>query len=142
MTTQLVDRVVDARVSMIRDELSVFFPNADIVVATDVDGRAVIKLIEEGAVIGMEFIETPTSWSDPKRYRDYYIALVNKCRVGVIVPKEHAMSARMRMLEFNQRWLFYYQVYAYDDDANLKKVGRPHDDGTRPGDAGAIPGYN
>ena len=126
---------------MIKDELSGFFPNAHIVVTTDIDGRAVIKLIEEGSVIGMEFIETMTSWSDPKRYRDYYIALVNKCRVGVIVPKEHAMSARMRMLEFNQRWLFYDQVYSYDDEANLKKIGRPHDDGTRPCDAGALPGY-
>ncbi len=141
MTAPLVEKVVEARVRMIKNELSGIFPNAHIEVVTAVDGRAVIRMIEEGSVIGMEFVETKSSWNDPKRARDYYIALVNKCRVGVIVPKEHAMSARLRMLEFNQRWLFYYQVYSYDTEGNLRKIGRPHDDGTRPGIIGTLPGY-
>ena len=72
-------------------------------------------------------------------YQDY-IALVNKCRLGVIVPKEHAIRARLRLLEFNQRWLFYYQVYSYDVEGNLKKIGRPFDDG-RPSIIGTMPGY-
>jgi hypothetical protein len=141
MATPLVEKVVEARVGMIKNELSGFFPDANIEVATDKEGRAVIKMVQEGWVIGMEFIETGISWNDPKRYRDYYIALVNKCRLGVIVPKEHALSARLKMLEFNQRWLFYYQVYSYDEDGNLKKIGRPHEDGTRPNSTGIMPGY-
>jgi hypothetical protein len=141
MTTPLVDKVIDKRVGMIKHELSWFFPNANIEVTSDEDGRAVIRMIEEGSVIGMEFIETVSSWNDPKRYREYYIALVNKCRLGVIVPSEHAMSARMKMLEFNQRWLFYYQVYSYDDNGILKKIVRPHDDGTGQGIVRTLPGY-
>ena len=89
----------------------------------------------------MEFVETGLTWNDPKRLRDYYITLVNKCRLGVIVPNEHAMTARLKMLEFNQRWLFYYQVYSYDAEGNLKKIGRPFDDGTRPNSIGTMPGY-
>ena len=141
MTTPLVDMVVDKRVEMIKHELSGFSSKANIEVTTDRDGRAVIRMIEEGSIIGMEFIETVSSWNDPKRYREYYIALVNKCRLGVIVPSEHAMSARMKMLEFNQRWLFYYQVYSYDENGVLKKIGRPHDDGTGQGTASTLPGY-
>jgi hypothetical protein len=141
MTTHLIDKVVETRVGMIRKELSVFFPDANIEVATDRDGRAVIKMIQEGGVIGMEFVETGLTWNDPKRLRDYYITLVNKCRLGVIVPNEHAMTARLKMLEFNQRWLFYYQVYSYDAEGNLNKIGRPFDDGTRPNSIGTMPGY-
>jgi hypothetical protein len=89
----------------------------------------------------MEFVETGSTWDDPNRQRDYYITLVNKCRLGVIVPSEHAMRARLRLLEFNQRWLFYYQVYSYDGEGNLKKVGRPFDDDARPGIIGTMPGY-
>ena len=141
MTTLLVDKVIETRIGMIRNELSEFFPEASIEVTAEKDGRAVIKMIQEGWVIGMEFIETDSSWNDPKRYRDYYVALVNKCRLGVIVPKENATSARLKLLEFNQRWLFYYQVFSYDDEGNLKKIGRPHDDGTRQGPVNTLPGY-
>ena len=140
MTTHLVDKVVENRVAMIRNELSGFFPRAIIEVINDRNGRAVIRMVEEGSVIGMEFVETGSTWDDPERQRDYYIALVNKCRLGVIVPKEHAIRARLRLLEFNQRWLFYYQVYSYDVEGNLKKIGRPFDDG-RPSIIGTIPGY-
>jgi hypothetical protein len=141
MTIPLVERVVEARIGMIKNEISELFPNANIEVTNLQDDRAVIKMIEEGSVIGMEFVETVDTWDDPKRYRDYYIALVNKCRLGVIVPNEHALRARLRMLEFNQLWLFYYQVYSYDFNGNLKKIGRPYDDGTRSNPTARIPGY-
>jgi hypothetical protein len=141
MTTALVDKVVEVRVGMIKNEISGFFPHANIEVTNDKNGRAVIKMVEEGSVIGMEFVETSSTWDDPKRQRDYYIALVNKCRLVVIVPTEHAMRARLRLLEFNQRWLFYYLVYSYDGEGNLKKIGRPFDDGGRPCIIGTTPGY-
>jgi hypothetical protein len=141
MTTPLVDKVVESRVGMIKKEIRGFFPDATIEVATDKDGRAVIKMLQENWVIGMEFVETATTWNEAARFRDYYITLVNKCRLGVIVPIEHAMKARMRMLEFNQRWLFYYQVYSYDADGNLRKVGRPFGDNDRQGIVQTMPGY-
>ena len=78
---------------------------------------------------------------NPRHQRDYYITLVNKCRLGVIVPDEHALRVRLRMLEYNQRWLFYYQVYSYDGEGDLKKIGRPYDDGSRPSAIGITPGY-
>jgi hypothetical protein len=141
MTTPLVDKVVEVRVGMIKNEISGFFPHANIEVTNDKNGRAVIKMVEDGYVIGMEFVETSSTWDDPKRQRDYYIALVNKCRLVVIAPSEHAMRARLRLLEFNQRWLFYYLVYSYDGEGNLKKIGRPFNDGGRPCIIGAMPGY-
>lgn len=141
MTTPLVDKVVESRVAMIKKEICGFFPDATIEVAADQNGRAVIKMIQDNWVIGMEFVETGTTWNEAGRFRDYYITLVNKCRLGVIVPVEHAMTARIRMLEFNQRWLFYYQVYSYDAEGNLRKVGRPFGDDDLKGVAGALPGY-
>jgi hypothetical protein len=141
MTTLLVDKVVETRVGMIKTEISGFFPDAIIEVVTDKDGRAVIKMLVDGSTIGLEFVETGSTWNDQRRQRDYYIALVNKCRLGVIVPKEHAVKARLRMLEFNQRWMFYYQVFSYDDEGNLKKMGRPFDDGPGPTSVGSVPGY-
>jgi hypothetical protein len=141
MTTPLVDKVIESRVAMIKREISGFFPDARIEVTTDKDGRAVIRMLQENWVIGMEFVETGTTWNETARSRDYYIALVNKCRLGVIVPVEHAMSARMRMLEFNQRWLFYYQVFSYDEKGDLRKIGRPFGDDDRQGLARTLPGY-
>jgi hypothetical protein len=141
MTTPLIDKVVESRIGMIRKEICGFFPDTTIEVATAKDGRAVIKMLQENWVIGMEFVETGTTWNEAGRFRDYYITLVNKCRLGVIVPVEHAMTARMRMLEFNQRWLFYYQVYSYDADGNLRKVGRPFGDDDRRGIAQTMSGY-
>ena len=141
MTSPLVDKVVESRVGMIKEEISGLFPDARIEVATDEDGRAVIRMLQENWVIGMEFVETGTTWNEAGRFRDYYIALVNKCRLGVIVPIEHSMTARMRMLEFNQRWLFYYQVFSYDEDGNLRKIGRPFGDDDRQSIVRTLPGY-
>ena len=71
-------------------------------------------MIAEGWIIGMEFVETNSSWNDARDITIITSPWSTKCRLGVIVPKEHAMTARLRMLEFNQRWPFYYQVYSYD----------------------------
>ncbi|HEY3419276.1 MAG TPA: hypothetical protein VGK23_01835 [Methanomassiliicoccales archaeon] len=141
MDDPLVDKVVGIRVGMIRNEISRLFPQANIEVSVLEDGRAAIKMLEEGSVIGLEFVETGSSWNDPKRKREYYVALINKCRLEVIVPVEHAMSARLRMLEYNQMWLFYYQVYSYDGEGNLKKIIRPFEDRSEAGPSSPLSGY-
>jgi len=121
----LVERMAEKIIPRSLDEFHRIFPNATAKFYVDKEGRGVIKILEGNDIIGMEFIETADSWSSKKRMWEYYVALVNKCRLVIFVPEPHAMPARMRMLEFNQHWLYYYLVYAYDEDLNVEKIGRP-----------------
>ncbi|OPY32504.1 MAG: hypothetical protein A4E32_01086 [Methanomassiliicoccales archaeon PtaU1.Bin124] len=120
-------------------EFHAFFPNATAKFYLDGEGRGVIKILDGEYLIGLEFIETETSWSSKKRMWEYYVALVNKCRLVVYVPQPHAMPARMRMLEFNQHWLNYYLVYSYDSSLAIEKIGRPRVLPHTPLRAGAMP---
>jgi len=107
------------------NEFRSLYPDAESKFYIDAEGRGVIKILVGGYLVGMEFIETEASWSSKKRMWEYYVALVNKCRLVIYVPKEHADKARMRMLEFNNIWLNYYQVFSYDSAMNLERLGRP-----------------
>jgi len=121
----LIEAVVENRVKMIRQEVKAPFPDAEITHHFTEEGRAHILIIWEGTVIGEEFVETAESWRRPERRREYLRPLVNKARLVVIVPDRHSRAARMKLLDFNHWWLFYYLVFSYDRDGNLKQVGRP-----------------
>jgi hypothetical protein len=110
---------------MIDDEVKKTFPGAEASYHITPDDRAHIVIIWEGVVIGEEFVENGESWSEPERQREYLKALVNKERLVVVVPERHVRPARMRLLEFNQWWFFYYLVFSYDGEGNLKRYGRP-----------------
>jgi hypothetical protein len=125
MSGSLVERLAENVIPRALKEFHTIFPNATAKFEVDVEGRGVIKILDGEYLIGLEVIETAESWSDRKRVWEYYAALVNKCRLVIIVPQPHAMPARMKMLEFNQHWLNYYLVYSYDESLKMEKIGRP-----------------
>jgi hypothetical protein len=47
----------------------------------------------------------------------------------IVVPESRARMMRLKMLEFNRWWLFCYLVFSYDEEGNVKMVGRPLDEG-------------
>jgi len=123
---ELVEHVVAKRVRMIADEVEPCFPGASATSTIQDDGRAHIVIDWEGNTIGEEYVETATSWNHPERLLDYRKVLVgNRKRLVVLVPERHARSARLKMLELNHWWLFYYLVFSYDHEGNIKKMGRP-----------------
>ncbi len=122
---ELVEAVARKRIDMIAGEVEAIFPGAKASYHLTEDGRAHIVVTWEGAVIDEEYVETAESWSRPERTREYLRPLVNKARLVVIVPERHVRSARMRLLEFNQWWYFYYLVFSYDQEGYLRRYGRP-----------------
>jgi hypothetical protein len=55
---------------------------------------------------------------------EYRRTLQGKARLVLIVPKEMAASTYTRMLELNNWWLFYYQVYYYDEKGDVVQMDR------------------
>jgi hypothetical protein len=121
----LVEQVAEKRLARTLEEFHRVFPHARADFYMDKEGRGIIKVLDGRYIVGLEFIETSESWASSKRILEYQTALMNKCRLVVLAPKESAMSARMRMLELNQQWLFYYQVYSYDEEVRMERIGRP-----------------
>lgn len=123
---ELLKYVVNRRIEMIAKEVEHCYPGAEASCSILDDGRAYIIIHWDGRVIGEEYVETATSWNRPERLEEYRKVLVgNRKRLVVLVPERHARSARLKMLELNQWWLFYYLVFSYDQDGNIKRVGRP-----------------
>jgi hypothetical protein len=122
---ELVEQVAALRMERTLEEFHSLFPKAEAKFYLDQEGRGVIKVLEGRYLIGMEFVETADSWGSKKRLWEYETALRNKIRLVVLAPKDVAMAARIRMLELNQQWLFYYLVYSYDEKMKLEHIGRP-----------------
>lgn len=111
---------------MIDSEVQQCFPGAKGVLEEGGDGRLHINILWEGSTIGEEYIETATSWNQPERMMEYRKVLAgNRKRLVVLVPERHARAARLKMLDLNHWWLFYYQVYGYDHEGRIKQQGRP-----------------
>jgi hypothetical protein len=122
---ELVEFVAGKRVEMIKGEVKETFPGAEIACSMIGEGRAHILIVYEGVVIGEEFVETGESWKKEERRKEYLRTLINKARLVIVVPERHVRSARMRLLEFNHWWLFYYLVFSYDQDGDIKHFGKP-----------------
>jgi hypothetical protein len=122
----LIDLVAKNRIERIRDEVGCHFPGAEAHYSVDPEGRGVITIQLEDRLIGVEYIETPETWNRPERMMEYRKVIGNKARLVVCAPETCARSARMRMLELNNWWLFYYLVFSYDAAGNLFRVGRPY----------------
>ena len=123
---ELVEHVANKRIEMIAKEVEPCFPGAAMEWSMRDDGRAHITIQWEGTQIGEEYVETATTWNQPERLVEYRKVLVgNRKRLVVLVPERHARSARLKMLELNHCWLFYYLVFSYDHQGDIKRVGRP-----------------
>ena len=123
---ELVMHVVEKRLMMIESEVQACFPGARATFEMGEDGRAHITVLWDDLMIGEEYVETATSWNQPERLPEYRKILAgNKKRLVVLVPERHARAARLKMLDLNHWWLFYYQVYGYDHEGTIKRQGRP-----------------
>ena len=96
----------------------------------------IITVIHDRYVVSKEFVETEESLSSRHCMPEYVRVLRGQARLVTIVPKELAGETFTRMLELNNWWLFYYMVFLYDQEGNIKRVdrrtwceltGRPYD---------------
>ena len=120
---ELVQMVVCRRAEEALKEVRRYCPNATI--RTQVSqGRGIITLYQDCFIISKEFVETAETLSSVHCMTEYQRVLQGKARLVLIVPKPHAVRTRMRLLEFNNWWLFYYQVFFYDEQGYIKYVDR------------------
>lgn len=115
--------VAKNRLRGIRNDIP--YTGLDTHVTIDAEGRGLIDIFCNGDLIGQEIIETQDSWRDPGRLSVYRQVIDKKIRLVVLAPQNDSMKVRMRMLELNNWWRFYYMVYSYDDEGRLARVLRP-----------------
>jgi hypothetical protein len=119
----MVLTVAKNRLRGIRNEIP--YPGLYTHVSIDAEGRGLIDIFCNSDLIGHEIIETQESWKDPGRLTVYRHVIDKKIRLVVLAPQNDSMKVRMRMLELNNWWRFYYMVYSYDDEGRLARVLRP-----------------
>ncbi|MEI6795913.1 MAG: hypothetical protein WCK39_03540 [Methanomassiliicoccales archaeon] len=136
-----VCKVTEARAKVACTEVHKVFPEAECKVEYDREGRGVIKFIVDRCLVDMEFVETQESWHHPRRLKEYENIIGSKCRVVVLIPEPHALKARLRMLDLNMKYLFYYQVYAYDAEGRTTHISTVHQMGGHDSSRDKVRGY-
>jgi hypothetical protein len=119
----LIEVITQKRAKDARREIREHYPDATVTYKV-CDGRGVITACQDRFVVSKEFVETADSLSSPRRMIEYAHVLQAKSRLVVVVPRDAAVNTRLRLLELNNWWLFYYQVHYYDEDGNIKRVDR------------------
>jgi len=125
MGQELIEAVLRRRIEQIRAEVGGLFPGAVIRHSIDPEGRGVISVTLNDCFLSQEFVETALTCERPERSLDYLRVLRDRARLVVLVPESRANWMRLKMLQFNNWWLFYYLVFSYDEEGNIHKVGRP-----------------
>jgi hypothetical protein len=131
----IIEKVLNQRAEKAISEIKRLHPDVKLEIEIKND-RGILTACEDRFVISKEFVETEDSIQSPRRFYEYYCVLKGKSRLVLTVPKGNAIQTFLRMLEFNQIWLFYYQIYFYDDEGHIKRMdrktwcemtGRPYD---------------
>jgi len=131
----VIEKVLHQRAEKALSEVRRHYPEATLEIEVMKD-RGILTACEDRSVLSKEFVETEESIRSPQRLYEYYRVLKGRARLVLIVPKENAVETFLHMLEFNQIWLFYYQIYFYDEDGNIRWMdrttwcelaGRPYD---------------
>lgn len=118
-----MERVARRRAEDVLKEVRKHYPEATVEVEIK-DGRGILTACRGRFVVSKEFVETEESLCSPHCIPEYRRILQGRARLVIIVPRENATKTFLRMLEFNQLWLFYYQVFFYDKEGNIKRVDR------------------
>jgi hypothetical protein len=119
----VIEAVTQKRAEAAHREVREIYPDATVTFEI-CGGRGVITACQDRFVVSKEFVETNETLSDPHRLIEYAHVLQAKSRLVVVVPKERAVKTRLRLLELNNWWLFYYQIHYYDEQGNIKQVDR------------------
>ena len=83
-----------------------------------------VTVLQDGYIVSKEFVETDGSLGRPHRMSEYARILLGKARLVVAVPEARAVDVWLKMRELNWFWLFYYQLYYYDDEGRLLLLDR------------------
>jgi hypothetical protein len=119
----LIEKVVRRRAEDVLKEVRRHYPTAT--VETEIKKRrGVVIAFQDRFILSKEFVETEESLCSPHCIPEYRRILQGRARLVLIVPKEMATKTFLRMLEFNNWWLFYYQIFFYDEEGNIKHVDR------------------
>jgi hypothetical protein len=119
----LIEKVTRSRAEDALKEIRRHYPEATVEIEVR-DDRGILTACQDRFVLSKEFVETEESLHSPHCMAEYCRILQGKARLVLIVPRENAIKTYMRMLEFNQWWLFYYQIFFYDAEGNIKRVDR------------------
>jgi hypothetical protein len=120
---ELLQRVVVRRAEDAEREVRKVYPGAAVSYEIGED-RGVITLTQDRFVVSKEFVETAKSLGSPGRMTEYARVLMGKSRLVLIVPEDEAVRTWLRLLEFNNFWLFYHSIHYYDDNGEIRRVDR------------------
>jgi hypothetical protein len=119
----LIEKVARRRAKDALKEIRRVYPDATVEVEVR-DGRGILTACQGRFVLSKEFVETEESLRSPHCVHEYRRILQGRARLVLIVPRENAIKTFLRMLDFNHLWLFYYQIFFYDKEGNIKRVDR------------------
>lgn len=88
------------------------------------EDRGIITVLQDRYVVSKEFVETTCWLSCPRLLVEYAHVLQARSRLVVVVPLDDAVQTRLRMLELNNWWLFYYQIHFYAIDGTIHRMDR------------------
>lgn len=115
--------VTEKRAKDARREIKEHYPEAN--VSFEVcDGRGIITACIDRFIVSKEFVESEETLSCSHRLVEYARVIQGKSRLVVVVPKSNAIRTRLRLLELNNWWLFYYQLHYYDEKGEIRKLDR------------------
>jgi hypothetical protein len=121
--TVLIKKVAQRRAEIALKEVPRHYPEATVEVEVK-DSRGIVTACQDRFVVSKEFVETEESLRSPHCLSEYCRILQGKARLVLIVPRENATKTFLSMLEFNQWWLFYYQIFFYDKEGNIRRMDR------------------
>ncbi len=121
--TVLVEKVAQRRAQDAMNDVKKHYPDATMKIEV-LDGRGILTFCNGRFVVSKEFVETVKSLSSHHCMMEYRHVLQGKARLVLIVPRIEAPNTFTRMLELNNWWLFYYQIFYYDEEGEIRKMDR------------------
>ncbi|MDW5563727.1 MAG: hypothetical protein SA339_10920 [Methanomassiliicoccus sp.] len=119
----IIEVVTRARASETEREVTEHYPDATVSFEVRC-GRGIITACQGRYVVSKEFVESEESLTDPHLMVEYAQILMSKARLVVVVPRHKAAALRLRMLELNNWWLFYYQIHYYENGGRIRRIDR------------------
>jgi hypothetical protein len=119
----IIDEVTRRRAIDTEREVLEHYPDATLSFEVR-DGRGIITAYQDRFVLSKEFVESEASLCNPRLLVEYSQILRAKARLVVVVPRHRAASFRLKMLELNNWWLFYYQIHFYEAGGTIRRVDR------------------
>lgn len=119
----IIDAVTRRRALDTEREVAEHYPDATVRFEVRA-GRGIITAYQDRFVLSKEFVESEESLCTPGLLAEYSCILRAKARLVVVVPRHRAATFRLKLLELNNWWLFYYQLHYYDREGVIRRVDR------------------